>query len=230
MFQRTLHIFPAFLLLTSIFVQSPSFSEEPLQRGNPPSTDQTNTSTQTDSSDQKESDNSGQSVRREMLFWHQAAGMTAWALWLATNLAGENALKHLENPYQKYSPYVFLLNQSNPSANLPLYLYLNNQKFWDAESGGTMHKSLAGATFTMYAVAAGLALFAPSRLDETERDSFDTVSIHKSLAIIHFAAMAALPFLGARIQKNGPQAARQMQEVGWAGFTAFSASFIVFYF
>ncbi len=96
---------------------------------------------------------------------------------------------------------------------------MHNNQEWFARSGGDSHKSLAYATFGLYAVTASLALFAPSRLDEAESGGWDTVSIHKMLALVHFAAMLSLPVLGAKIVKGGPGAARRMQDVGWGGFS-----------
>lgn len=189
-------------------------------------------------------------TRRTMLRYHQLAGMLTWTLWLATNLEGEKALDHLrpqmdvpalffysQNPSQNL-PLYLAMRYDNPAAillsnndayirqNLPLYYLVRNNVEWEADNAGP-HKNLAAATMGMYALTAGLALFSPGKYgtQSTETEGFDSIFFHKGLALLHFAAMAALPSLGARIERGGPNAARQMQNTGWAGFGALTVAF-----
>lgn len=55
------------------------------------------------------------------------------------------------------------------------------------------HRYLGVTTFTVYSVAAGAAILAPKVDREGE---FDTVTVHKSLALVHGTGMAIMPFLG----------------------------------
>ncbi|MCB1159441.1 MAG: hypothetical protein H7A25_10875 [Leptospiraceae bacterium] len=165
-------------------------------------------------------------LRRSMLDWHQVLGFTTWGLWLATNIAGEQAMNNLENTATKPAT-LFLLQ--NPSENLPLYLYLKNKGEWEA-SGGGVHKGLAGVTFAFYGLTAAMSLSSPSRLNDKVEGGFDSIFAHKLLAVLHFAAMASMPYLGKQIEEKGPDAARRMQQSAWAGFGALSMAFFVFYF
>lgn len=160
-----------------------------------------------------------------MLQWHQTAGFALWGLWLATNIKGEEAIRSLKRTQE---PAANVLLLANPSQNWPLYYLAMNRSEWHSRRGGSAHRSLAGLTVGAYALTAGLSLLAPSR--DVEYDGFDSVSAHKLLALVHFAAIASMPSLGKRIEHKGPRAARQMQNAGWAGFTALSASIVVFYF
>jgi hypothetical protein len=192
-------------------------------------------------------------TRKNILRAHQVAGMTTWLLWLATNLEGEKAYKKLkpdmelpallfysQNPAtnlplalaMKYdNPALLLMNggQNNISGQLPLYYLVRENSEWKAE-GGSPHKSLGMATAGMYAVTASLALLAPSRFKEAESEGFDSIFFHKGLAVLHLAAMLALPSLGEKIEHQGPAAAQGMRSVGWAGFSALTLAFGVVYF
>ncbi len=165
-------------------------------------------------------------TRRSLLTWHQGLGLLTWGFWLATNIAGEQALSNL---HKEYEPLANLLLASNPQQNQLAYLFLMNASPWDADPGGTAHKSLAGATFSLYALTAGLAFFSPSKTLERE-PGLSTIFTHKALIWIHLPAMLALPFIGQQIPKDGHPAANTMRAVGWTGFTAFTISIAVFYF
>ncbi len=165
------------------------------------------------------------STRREMLQWHQVAGLATWGLWLATNLKGEQAIHSLRRTGEPVANAVLL---ANPQNNWPLYYAILNQSEWEAKRGGDTHRTLAGLTAAAYATTAALALFSPSR--PAESDSFDSITAHKWLAVLHFAALASLPVIGSRIERRGPAAAHEMQRVGWAGFGALTVAVGVFYF
>ena len=165
-------------------------------------------------------------LRRSMLDWHQGLGLLTWGFWLATNLVGEQALSNLKREYEPYANFLLI---SDPQKNLLLYTALMKSSPWDSESSGSMHSTLAGTTFTLYAITAGLAFFSPSKSLERE-PGLNTIFTHKAMIWIHLPAMLALPFIGERISKEGPSAANEMRAVGWAGFGAFSVSIAVFYF
>lgn len=192
------------------------------------------------------------STRRTMLQAHQLAGMATWALWLATNLEGERALDSLyrrsdeiarlqliNRPAYSNDPLYFLALQSpgrhsisaayflakDPVANLPMYAALTRQDEWEASRSGGTHKGLAAATLGMYAVTASLAMFAPRGPKIENESGYSPTVLHKSMIPLHLLAMLALPTLGRSIEKEGPDAARRMQNVGWGGFGALSIAF-----
>lgn len=166
------------------------------------------------------------SLRRTILDWHQLLGMVTWGLWLATNYEGERALSRL---YPRNEPVANYLLLQNPRDNFPLYYVLMHNSEWKVR-GGSSHRGLASATVGFYLVTAGLALAAPSRYDETDHYVWDGMMVHKVAAILHLAAMLALPSLGKKIEHEGPRGARGMQNAGWGGFAAFSIAIAVFYF
>ena len=164
--------------------------------------------------------------RRSMLSAHQWTGILAWGFWLATNLAGEQALRGLHRRNEDQLNF-FLLQ--NPQQNYLLWQVARDHAEWESGNGDT-HRSLATATWTLYGVSAALAIFAPSRFEEAEREGIDSIFLHKSLALVHFAAMVALPFVAKRVEHDGPAGARAMQTIGWTGFGALTMSAVVLYF
>ena len=170
-------------------------------------------------------------TRREMLGWHQWAGIAAWGLWLATNLSGEQALHNLRRTNDPLIQYFILTapQNANPLPNLALATALRDNSRWHSP-GSDAHVGLAIATFATYGLAAGLAFFSPDRFEETERGEFDSIFFHKALAFVHLAAMLALPFLAEGPEERGPAGAQAMRAVGWTGFGALTVSVAVFYF
>ena len=82
---------------------------------------------------------------------------------------------------------------------------------------------------------ASLALFSPPPL--IRRDEWSTVSLHKTLAIIHFTGMLALPILGylaAQEERKDFSKAQSLQRthqiVAYTTFVTFTASMIVITF
>ncbi|TQE76551.1 hypothetical protein [Leptospira noguchii] len=121
----------------------------------------------------------------------------------------------------------------DPANNLPLYFVLKSNEEWEAKHSGSFHKQLAYSTFGMYLLTASLAFFAPQRIVDSEDSDvniYSPIFAHKALIPLHLAAMLILPSLGQRIEKHGPEAARDMQQVGWAGFGAFTLSLFVITF
>lgn len=191
-------------------------------------------------------------TRKTMISAHQIAGALTWGLWLATNVEGERALKNLR-PDMDLPAYA--LYASDPSQNLPIFMALkydnpgyialtNNQSYmqqyiplyyllrenseWSAGAAGDRHRNLAMATTSAYAITATLALLAPSRSREFDR-GIDSVFFHKGLALLHFAAIAAMPSLGEKIEHEGRSGASGMQTAGWAGFSALSVAIVTVY-
>ncbi|WP_425269823.1 hypothetical protein [Leptospira perdikensis] len=200
--------------------------------------------------------------RRNLLEWHQIAGLTTLALWLATNLEGDKASETLYRKSDQYAQGLLLANPQyatndpiylvalgslnrhsiaadyfllkDPTNNAGLYLALKANEEWETKHSAAMHKNLAMATFSMYAITASLAFFSPSKIEsETEDDGpriYSPIFAHKAMIPIHLASMLLLPGLGARIEKEGPRAAHQMEQVGWTGFGAMSIALLVITF
>nr|WP_208729563.1 hypothetical protein [Leptospira congkakensis] len=200
--------------------------------------------------------------RRNLLEWHQIAGLTTLALWLATNLEGDKASETLYRKSDQYAQSLLLANPQyatndpmylvalsplnrhsiaadylllkDPTNNAGLYLALKANEEWETKHSAAMHKNLAMATFTMYVVTASLAFFSPSKIESESDDDgpkiYSPIFAHKAMIPIHLASMLLLPGLGARIGKEGPSAAHQMEQVGWAGFGAMSIALLVITF
>lgn len=202
--------------------------------------------------------------RRNLLEWHQLAGLTTLAIWLATNLEGDKASETLyrksdqfaqtlllNNPQYAVNDPMYLVAMSplnrhsiaadyfllkDPTNNAGLYLALKANEEWETKHSAAMHKNLAMATFGMYAITASLAFFSPSKIEsesENEDDGpkiYSPIFAHKAMIPIHLASILLLPGLGARIEKEGPRAAHQMEQVGWTGFGAMSIALLVITF
>ncbi|WP_207763500.1 hypothetical protein [Leptospira meyeri] len=202
--------------------------------------------------------------RRNLLEWHQIAGLTTLALWLATNLEGDKASETLYRKSDQYAQSLLLANPQyatndpmyliamsplnrhsiaadyfllkDPTSNAGLYLALKANEEWETRHSAAMHKNLAMATFSMYVITASLAFFSPSKIEsesENEEDGpriYSPILAHKAMIPIHLASMLLLPGLGARIEREGPRAAHQMEQVGWTGFGAMSIALLVITF
>ena len=194
--------------------------------------------------------------RREFLNWHQIMGMTTLGLWLATNLAGDEANESLYSTADEQARFLLLANPQyssdplyyaaiqqpgprsfaaeyylsrDPANNLGLYLAMKSNEEWKSRKSGNLHKTLAYATFASYALTAGLAYFAPERIESNE-PGIDSIFFHKAMIPFHLAAMLMLPKLGEEIEHRGPGAAEDMEHVGWAGFGALSIAFFTITF
>lgn len=189
-------------------------------------------------------------VRRKILKAHQAAGLVTWALWLATNLEGEKLMDN-HSPDMKAEASLFYL--SNPSAHLPMYLALQTANplplalspdpgylaqnlplyfmiYQGKQRNPERHEQLAMATGAMYILTASLAMLAPSKFREAGRKKgFNSVFMHKGLALIHMASMVAL-FSLAEKAEHSESGARQMRAVGWGGFAVLTLAIGTFYF
>jgi hypothetical protein len=200
--------------------------------------------------------------RRDFLNWHQLAGLSTLALWLVTNLEGEKAANGLYRKSDEFAQMILLtkpeyanadplyavalgsLNQhsiaadylllKDPVNNAPLYFALKSNEEWEAKHSASLHRNLASATFGMYALTAGLAYFAPSRIESEDSSSgsriYSPLIAHKAMIPVHLLSMLMLPSLGMKIGKEGPHAAQQMSDLGWAGFGALSIAVLVITF
>lgn len=192
------------------------------------------------------------SLRREMLTYHQLFGMLTWVSWLATNLYGEQAIKTmyrtsdqisrvilLSNPYPYNSDFLYYvsLNElyrknlswyyliSKEPQNL-FYWFLRINDEWYSKKSGEVHKNLARTTFGLYTITAILAFTAPeSSFKENSYSGIPPILIHKAMIPIHLFSMIGLYAISQKIEKKGPEYAVRMQNLGWIGFGALSIAF-----
>jgi len=102
--------------------------------------------------------------------------------------------------------------------------YLNNGLIADRNT----HTTFVLATIISYGTTAMLSVLSPPPL--IRRDEISTISIHKTLAWIHFAGMIATPLLGRAISKSGSSyydRARVHQIAAYITTAVFAASLIV---
>lgn len=90
-----------------------------------------------------------------------------------------------------------------------------------------LHRTLGYTTFGLYTVTAGLSLGAPP--GRRYGGGVSSITIHRYLAVIHFAGMLAQPWLGrASARAGSPEEYDRMLRahlyVGWAAYGAFAAS------
>jgi len=105
------------------------------------------------------------------------------------------------------------------------YQYSVGKKLYD-DSGSTYwdkhydnHKAMGYFTYTTYMTGASLAIFAPpARKYDSE---FSSIKLHRTLAILHFSAMVAQPFLAKNAVKNGKKYNDLMDAHLKAGTVAF---------
>lgn len=190
------------------------------------------------------------SLRREMLAYHQLFGMLTWVSWLTTNLYGEQAIKSMYRKSDQISRAILL---SNPQNNDLFYLlsikevdrkslswyYLiskDPQNFfywslrindeWESKKSEDIHKNFARVTFGLYTITAILAFTAPeSKFEEDSYSGIPPILVHKSMIPIHLISMIGLYSISQKIEKRGPEYAFRMQRVGWLGFSALSIAF-----
>jgi hypothetical protein len=97
------------------------------------------------------------------------------------------------------------------------------------------HQALVTSTIVLYATTGLLSVLSPPPL--IRRDETSTITIHKTLAWIHFAGMVLTPIIGSTILKRGPNGryadldqARFHQISAYATTVVFTASMIVIMF
>ncbi len=109
------------------------------------------------------------SLRRTMLTAHQIGGFATLALMVPTLILGQRNIQNW--------------NDANAGIR-PLDRQLNRT-----------HHEIAMITFGTYMATGALAILAPPPL--VRRDDWSTVTIHKTLAWVHFTGMVATPILAA---------------------------------
>jgi len=88
------------------------------------------------------------------------------------------------------------------------------------------HQSLVLGTIISYSVTGALAILSPP--PSIRRDEVSTITIHKTLAWVHFAGMILTPILGAAIHRNSTASKERFHQVSAYITTAtFAASMIV---
>jgi len=91
-----------------------------------------------------------------------------------------------------------------------------------------LHEGLAGAVNIGYFSSAGLALFAPPRINYGSK-GFSTFKLHKYLAVVHLSSMIATNVLSGMIENN-PKLKPYHRGAAYIGYGSFFASMIVIHF
>ncbi len=123
-------------------------------------------------------------------------------------------------------------------ASMIATVYYGQKSLLDPNSGQRSdpyrrpHQLFETTTIVLYSATGALAIFSPPPL--IRRDEFSTVTVHKTLAWIHFIGMVVTPILGGTILKRGPigryvdlNQAKFHQISGYVTATALAASMIV---
>jgi hypothetical protein len=178
--------------------------------------------------------------------------MTTLALWLATNLQGEKALNSvyrrsdeiarsllisrpeyaindplyfaaLRQPDRKSIAADYFLAK-DPERNAALYFALKQNEEWEARRAGSLHRSLALATFAACTVTASAAFLAPEGISYN-REGYDSIFFHRAMIPVHLTSMLLLARPGSQVEHR-EGAAYEMQRAGWVGFGALSIAFL----
>ena len=132
-------------------------------------------------------------------------------------------------PVDKKSIAANYLLLKEPQKCLFLYLGLKQIEEYEARKYGSIHATLARATFISYIITASLAFSAPPGIQFQERGGIDSIIVHKSMIPIHLASMVYLAQLSNDVEHR-KGAAREMKHTGWVGFTAISIALITITF
>lgn len=123
-------------------------------------------------------------------------------------------------------------------ASMIATVYYGQKSLLDPNSGQRSdpyrlpHQLFVTTTIVLYSATGLLAVFSPPPF--IRRDEFNTITVHKTLAWIHFLGMVVTPILGGTILKRGPigryvdlNQARFHQISGYVTAGALAASMIV---
>lgn len=123
-------------------------------------------------------------------------------------------------------------------ASMIATVYYGQKSLLDPNSGQRSdpyrrsHQFFETTTIALYSATGALAVFSPPPF--IRRDEFSTITVHKTLAWIHFIGMVVTPILGSTILKRGPvgryvdlNQARFHQITGYVTAGALAASMIV---
>lgn len=93
-------------------------------------------------------------------------------------------------------------------ASMIATVYYGQKSLSDPNSGQrsdpyrSSHQFFVTTTIVLYSATGALAIFSPPPF--IRRNEFSTITVHKTLAWIHFIGMVVTPILGSTILKRGP--------------------------
>jgi hypothetical protein len=147
--------------------------------------------------------------RRTVLSMHQVGGFVTMALFIPTLIYGQR--------------------------NIDMRNAVAERRGTFDQNIASTHRTLGEVTFAAYMATASLALFSPPPL--VRRNDWSTITIHKTLAIVHFAGMLALPILGSlaaheeRVNFENAKRLRTAHQItAYVTAAAFTASMIIITF
>lgn len=124
------------------------------------------------------------SLRRTMLSIHQVGGFVTLGLFVPTLILGQRNIQNWNDATSGIHPLDRNLNRT--------------------------HHTIAMITFASYMTTGALAILSPPPL--VRRDGWNTVTVHKTLAWVHFTGMIATPILAALASKaSTAQRARDLR-------------------
>ncbi len=91
-----------------------------------------------------------------------------------------------------------------------------------------LHEGLAGAVNIGYFTTAGLALFAPPRLNDRPK-GFSTYKLHKYLVMVHLSSMIATNILSGMVEDN-PSLKPYHRATAYIAYSSFFVSMVVINF
>jgi len=91
-----------------------------------------------------------------------------------------------------------------------------------------LHEGLAGAVNIGYFTTAGLALFAPPRMNDRPK-GFSTYKLHKYLVLVHLSSMIATNILSGMVEDN-PSLKPYHRATAYVAYSSFLVSMVVINF
>lgn len=143
-------------------------------------------------------------IRRGMLTAHQILGYVTLAGMVAQGIVGQSL-------YNTLGGKVYVRG-SNTGRSL-----------------NEIHGALAAGVDVTYFTTAALSLFSPPPLINRKPKTFNSITVHKYLAIVHFSAMLAVNILASYAREN-PTLRTAHLAAAYTAFTAFGLSVIVMKF
>ena len=95
----------------------------------------------------------------------------------------------------------------------------NDSDYWD--NNYDRHKAMGYFTYATYMTGASLSIFAPPA--RKYDDNFSSIKFHRAMAVLHFSAMVAQPFLAKKAVEDGKRYNDLMDAHLKAGTVAFFA-------
>jgi hypothetical protein len=143
-------------------------------------------------------------IRRGMLTAHQILGYVTLAGMVAQGIVGQSL-------YNTLGGKVYVRGNTT------------------GKSLNEIHGALAAGVDVTYFTTAALSLFSPPPLINRKTKKFNSIQVHKSLAIVHFTAMLAVNILASYAREN-PTIRTIHLAAAYTAFTAFGLSIIVMKF